>query len=151
MNPHRIVRLVIAFVIGIALALLAYQRVSDPGPALQRAREEAVVLAARELLESTVAFGNVLEIVDPLATNRRVGKSYIYPTASGWEISGHYRRPGSDRWHPFLMSVDEKLQLVSLHVRDDDADLLGAAEGDPKLTVSGYPALGDEPQDHPDN
>ncbi len=151
MDHHRITRLVVAFVIGVALALLVYQRISDPGPALQRAREEAAVLAARDLLEATVAFGKAIEIVDPLATDTSVGKSYIYPTASGWEISGHYRRLGSDRWHPFLMSLDSELSLTSLHVRDDDANLVAAAAGDPKLTVSGYPASDDDPQDHRDN
>ncbi len=103
---------------------------------MQRAREEAVVLAAREVLKSLVSADTEIEIVDPLATNRSVGKAYIYPTDSGWEVSGHYRRYGSDSWHPFLMSLDSTVQLVSLSVRDDDAKLVEAARNNPKLSVT---------------
>ncbi len=148
---HRIIRLVIAFALGIFLALYAYERISDPEPAMQRAREEAVVLAARDLLESMVAFDEQIQIVDPLATDRAIGKSYIYPAGSGWEVSGHYRRLGSDQWHPFLMKLDANVQLVSLLVRDDDARVTEAARDDPKLSLAGYPRSEEKPEDHSDN
>jgi hypothetical protein len=94
MQRHRIIRLVIAFAIGIFLALYSFERISDPEPGMQRAREEAVVLAARELLKSHVSPDTEIEIVDPLATNRSVGKAYIYPTDSGWELSSLSKPPG---------------------------------------------------------
>ena len=120
MQPHRIIRPVVAFSVGIVLALYAFERISDPEPARQRAREEAVVISAREILKSYVPAGGEIEIVDPLASNRVAGKVYIYPTDNGWEVSGYYRRNESDRWHPFLMSLNANIDLVSLSVRDAD-------------------------------
>ena len=136
MNHHRIIRLVLAFAIGIFLALYSFERISDPEPALQRVREESVVMSAREIPKSYVAGEMQIEIVDPLATDRSVGKSYIYPADNGWEVSGHYRRYASDRWHPFLMSLDANIELISLSVRDDDARIAATAEDDPKFSVS---------------
>ncbi len=136
MNHHRIISLVVAFAIGIFLALYSFERISDPEPALQRAREEAVVLSAREILKAYVSPSVEIEIVDPLATDRVVGKSYIYPVENGWEVSGHYRRYASDRWHPFLMSLDTNVKLLSLTVRDDDAKTAAAARDDAKFSVS---------------
>lgn len=136
MNHHRIISLVVAFAVGIFLALYSFERISDPEPKRQRILEESVVLSARDVLTSYVGAGKQIEIVDPLATNRKVGKSYIYPGDNGWEVSGHYRRYGSDRWHPFLMSLDTNVQLVSLTVRDDDESLATAALNDPKFSVA---------------
>ncbi len=136
MNYHRVIRLVVAFAVGIFLALYSFERISDPEPALQRAREEAVVLSAREILKSYVSTGVEIEVVDPLATDRDVGKSYIYPTDTGWEVSGHYRRYATDRWHPFLMSLDANVELVSLAVRDDNVNIGATAADDPKFSVS---------------
>ena len=136
MNHHRIISLVVAFAIGIFLALYSFERISDPEPKRQRALEESVVLSAREILISYVADGRQIEIVDPLATNRKVGKSYVYPGDNGWEVSGHYRRYASDRWHPFLMSLDNRVELVSLTVRDDDEKIVVTARDDPKFSVS---------------
>ncbi len=136
MQPHRIIRPVVAFSVGIVLALYAFERISDPGPARQRAWEEAVVFSAREILKSYVPADGEIEIVDPLAPNRVAGKVYIYPADNGWEVSGYYRRNESDRWHPFLMSLSEKVELVSLSVRDADEKLAAAADDDPKFSVS---------------
>ncbi len=136
MQPHRIIRPVVAFSVGIVLALYAFERISDPEPARQRTREEAVVISAREILKSYVPADGEIEIVDPLAPNRVAGKVYIYPTDNGWEVSGYYRRNESDRWHPFLMSLNANIDLVSLSVRDADENLGAAADDDPKLSVS---------------
>ncbi len=136
MRPHRIIRPVVAFSVGIVLALYAFERISDPEPARQRAREEAVVISAREILKSYVPADGEIEIVDPLAPNRVAGKVYIYPTDDGWEVSGYYRRNESDRWHPFLMSLNANIDLVSLSVRDADENLGATADDDPKFSVS---------------
>ena len=136
MQHHRVIRLVVAFAVGIVLALYSFERISDPEPALQRAREEVVVISAREILESYVPADGEIEIVDPLARNRVAGKVYIYPTENGWEVSGYYRRNESDRYYPFLMSLNEKVELVSLSVRDADEILGAVADDDPKFSVS---------------
>ena len=133
---QRVIGLVLAFAFGIFLALYSFDRISDPEPAMQRAREEAVVLAARQILKTYIAGGNEIEIVDPLATKRAVGKAYIYPTDGGWEVSGHYRRNSADDWHPFLMALDTNMALASLSVRDDDEGLGTAAKSDPRLSVT---------------
>jgi len=133
---HRVIRLVVAFAVGIFVALYSFERISDPEPALQRAREEAVVISAREILKFYVAADREIEIVDPLARNRVAGKVYIYPTENGWEVSGYYRHNDSDRWHPFLMSLSDSVELVSLSVRDADEKLGTAADDDPKFSVS---------------
>lgn len=136
MQHHRIIRLVAAFAVGIFLALYVFERISDPEPARQRAREEAVVFAARDILATYMPAEHELEIVDPLAPNRVAGKAYIYPGRNGWEVSGYYRRNEPDRWHPFLMSLSPTLELVSLSVRDDDEEIAATAATDPKFSVS---------------
>ncbi len=136
MQPHRIVRPVVAFSVGIVLALFVFERNSDQEPARQRAREEAVVISAREIMKLYVQADGEIEIADPLAPNRVAGKVYIYPTNNGWEVSGYYRRNESDRWHPFLMSLNANTDLVSLSVRDAHEKLGAAAGDDPKFSVS---------------
>ena len=132
---HRIVRFTIALGVGLALSLYAYQRVTDPEPAMQRAKEEAVVLAAREILQGYVPAPE-LRIVDPVSPNRKVGKSYIYPSDSGWEVSGHYRRGDTDHWHPFLMALDPDASLAMLSVRDSPDRFPAELRGDPKFVAS---------------
>lgn len=79
--------------------------------------QEAVVMTARENLATATGLSG-LEIVDPVAPDRKVGKSYIYRTESGWEVSGYYRRDEEDSWHPFLMALDESPSMTHLRVQD---------------------------------
>jgi hypothetical protein len=134
-NFHRIFRLFVAFAIGIAVALYAYDRVSDPEPARQRAQEEAAVLASRAILADYLAVDSGLQIVDPLAPDRVAGKVYVYPTAEGFDVSGHYRRSDTERWQPFLMRLDHDAGLLNLSVADDDEQLRQRSASDPKLRV----------------
>jgi hypothetical protein len=89
-------------------------------------------MAARHHLQNTLSIGE-LEVVDPLATNRVAGKSYVYQADDGWEVSGYYRRGEGDRWHPFLMKLDNSLVIASLKVRDKD--LADSAAADTFLEV----------------
>lgn len=134
-KSHRILRWLLAFAAGAFLALYSFERITDPEPHQQRAREEAAVLQARAILQGFVSGGNAVELVDPLQTNRKVGKVFVYPSVSGWEVSGHYRRDASDAWHPYLMRLDPQLQLVSLAVRDGDARLIGLSAEDPRFSA----------------
>ena len=135
MINHKIIRPLVALTLGLILALYVYQRATDPEPGLQRAREEAVVLSARDILQSYVAPGEALEIVDPVSPNRIVGKVYIYPAGAGWEVSGHYRRDGDDAWHPFLMSLNGEAGLESLAVKDANDRLIGMSSQDSKFSA----------------
>jgi hypothetical protein len=122
---HRIGRLVFGFVVGVLVAFMAYRWIADAGPRAERALEaraaraleESVVLASRELLAATLAVGP-LEVVDPLLPDRIVGKAYVYPAAAGWEVSGFYRRNALDLWHPYLVTLNESLQLAQVKISD---------------------------------
>jgi hypothetical protein len=127
---HRIGGLVFAFGIGLLVAFLSYRWITDPAPRVERQLQEAVVLAAREQLRDIVGSGE-LEVVDPVAPDRKVGKVYVYRVGDGWEVSGFYRRDADDRWHPFLMSLDAANAMTLVKVRD--AALAEAAVDDDRL------------------
>ena len=146
MVNHKVMRMVVAISVGVFLALFSYQKITDQEPGSARAKEEAAVLAARVILREFVAVQAEIEIIDPLAQSRVIGKVYIYPAESGWELSGFYRRFGSrsgarvgaergDRWHPYLMSLDADLALLSLSVKDTDSQLNVAAASDPRFSI----------------
>jgi hypothetical protein len=130
---HRIGRGLFALVVGLAAAALSYKWITDPDPRMQRAREEQVVQVSRSLL-ATKLDTDSLEIVDPLAPNRKVGKVYVFAEAPAWAVSGYYRRSDEDRWHPYLMLLNENLELHRLKVRDETLAVRAAA--DPTLEIS---------------
>lgn len=132
---HRILRPIVAFAVGFGVAFYAYDRVTDPRPRQERKQQEAVVRASRDILRGYLEETDGLQIVDPLAPDRKVGKVYIYPAGHGWDVSGHYKRGDGDRWHPYLMRLDADSRLVLLSVRDDDPRLRQQAVQDPKLAT----------------
>lgn len=127
---HRVARLIFGFGVGLLVAVLAYRWISDPAPRAARQLEESVVQVARLHLQEKLALG-VIEIVDPLAPDRKIGKSYVYRAADGWEVSGYYRRGEGDRWHPFLMSLDASPSIT--HLKVQDAALVERASEDAML------------------
>jgi hypothetical protein len=135
MISHKVVRPLVAVTVGLVLALYSYQRITDPEPGLQRATEEAIVMVARDILQSYVSPGNLIEIVDAVSPASKVGKSYVYPTDDGWELSGHYRRDENDRWHPYLMVLNGDAGLKSLAVQDGNDRLIGMSAQDPKFSA----------------
>ncbi len=50
MIHHKVVRPLVAVVVGLVLALYSYQRITDPEPGLQKVREEGIVMVARDIL-----------------------------------------------------------------------------------------------------
>lgn len=129
---HRIVRLIFGFGVGLLVAFLAYRWIVDPAPRIERAIQESTVIAARAHLERAVDAGS-LEIVDPLAPDRIIGKTYVYRDTNGWEVSGFYRRDEKDLWHPYLMTLDKSLGLT--HLKLSDKSLLESMTSDPRLEV----------------
>lgn len=127
--------MIVAFSIGVALAIYVFHLATDPERGDQRAEEEAIVHAARDVLLRYIGADGTLEIVDPLAPNRAIGKTYVYPANGGHEVSGHYRRGETGAWHPFLLRLDADGQLVELAVRDADGGLRRRAAGDPRLSI----------------
>ena len=129
---HRISRVVFGLVVGLIVAMLAYNWITNPEPRAARAEEERVVGVARTWL-SRIVGTDAVEIVDPLAQNRRVGKTYVFREAPGWAVSGFYRRNEQDDWHPYLMTLDEALEVAELKVQDPL--LRDRAQADPRLVV----------------
>lgn len=132
---HRVGSVVFGVIVGIVAAAWSYQWITDPVKVAARQAEEHAVIRARELLAERLSIAD-LQVVDPLATDRKVGKVYIYPTDDGWDISGYYRRDDNDSWHAYLMSVSSSLQLKSLKVDDDDPALAALAESDPDVEMA---------------
>jgi len=132
---HRILRLVVAFMVGIVVAVGSYQWITDTERSAKRKQEEAVVFASRDILRAYVGETD-LEISDPVERIRDAGKVYLFPTADGWELSGHYRRPGEKRWHAFLMAVAYDASLIRLSVQDTEPNLLEKAAQDPRFSTS---------------
>lgn len=136
MTPnHRVIRLIVAFVFGIAVAYGSYQWISDSERPARRVEEEAVALAARDILLSYIT-DEGLEISDPIDRVRDAGKVYLFPTEDGWQLSGHYKRRDEKAWHAWLMELDLNVSLVSLAVQDGDAELARMANSDPKFAAA---------------
>lgn len=131
---HRVGSIVFGAVIGLAIAVLTYQWVTDPDKRVKHDEQERVVELSREILKHTLEIHD-LQLVDPLAPQRKVGKVYIYPLENGWEISGYYRRDDDDRWHPYLLGLSVELSLRSLKVRDADSGLAQIAAMNPLVEV----------------
>ena len=116
---HKIGRLIFGFGVGLLVAVFALKWISDPAPRAERAVQETVAVTARQILKETLGLDG-LEMVDPVEPDRKVGKSYIFRRNDGWEVSGYYRRSDGDRWHPFLMVLDDSVALMSLKVQDPE-------------------------------
>jgi hypothetical protein len=132
---HRIGSTVFGFAVGLVVAYLAYQWVSDPNRRVESDEQDKVVETSRVVLKNKLAIGDI-ELVDPLAPQRKVGKVYIYPVTDGWEVSGHYRRNEDDRWHPYLLTLSSELTLVYLKVQDAEPGLASMSETDPLFETS---------------
>jgi len=132
---HRIGRIVFVFVIGLLVASFSYRWITNPEGRVERALQESVVGASRGHLRSAVGTDS-LEIVDPLAPNRKAGKVYIYAEGDGWAVSGYYRRDENDRWHPYLMTLNTDQSLRFLKLKDRDQQLVERAASDPLLEIS---------------
>jgi len=132
---HRIGRTIFALAVGLIVASLSYQWITNPAGREERVLQISVVEAAREHLKTAIG-DDGLEIVDPVSPDRKVGKVYVYPEGSAWSVSGYYRRNDDDSWHPFLMSLDAALGPGLLKIQDSDARLLERAQTDSLLEIS---------------
>jgi len=131
-TKHRVGRLLFGFGVGFLVAYLAFRWVADPGPRIERQLQETVVTTSRGLLSVTLSLKD-LEIVDPVAPNRKVGKTYVYRADDGWEVSGYYRRNDRDLWHPYLIVLDGEHTLR--HLKVSDTALLDRQGEDPLLEI----------------
>ncbi|MCH7829839.1 MAG: hypothetical protein IIB75_04655 [Proteobacteria bacterium] len=131
---HRLGRTAFALLAGLLVAYLSYQWITNPEGRAERALQVNVVAAARTVLNAAIGAGP-LEIVDPVAPNRRVGKAYIYREGENWAVSGHYRRGEGDRWHAYLMLLGPDDAVLSLKVQDTDPQLIERAVTNQQLEV----------------
>lgn len=126
--------IVFGLAVGLVVAAFSYRWITAPEQRVQRALEEDVVFEARTLLAARLRL-DTPDIVDAVSPRRSVGKSYVYPADSGWELSGFYRRGPADDWHPWFMRLDGDRKVLLLRVRDDDPGLVRDARRDPTLEV----------------
>ena len=129
---HQVGRIIFALGVGAVIAFLAYGWITDSTGRAERAAEESAVLAARAILIDRLAI-EALQVVDPLAPQRKVGKVYVYREPPGWAVSGYYRRGEQDRWHPYLLTLLEDHSLQRLKVQD--RELLQRAATELRLEV----------------
>lgn len=127
--------IVFGIVIGLLFATWSYHWITDPDKRAEREEEERIVQISRATLGSALALPDI-EIVDPLAPQRRVGKVYVYRRDSGWEVSGFYRRTADDRWHPYLLALDAELDLLLLKIKDSDPALGERAAADSRIELT---------------
>jgi hypothetical protein len=129
---NQVIRITFGLVIGILVAFFSYQWITDSSRRVERSLEESVVTEVRTILSESLLLSG-LEIVDPLQPNREAGKSYIYRTETGWQVSGYYRRQEADPWHPFLMELDAAGTMTNLRI--DDPEMVQRASADASLEV----------------
>lgn len=132
---HRIGRIIFALIIGLLVASFSYRWITNPEGRVERALQESVVESSRGHLRAVLGV-DLLEIVDPLAPNRKAGKVYVYAEGDGWAVSGYYRRSENDRWHPYLMRLNIDRSLGFLKLKDRDQQLIERAASDPLLEVN---------------
>jgi len=114
---HRVGQWIFGIGVGLLVAVLAYRWVTDPSPRNERQLEHSVIETARTQLRTVLAIAEI-DVVDPLAPDREVGKTYIHRAGDGWQVSGYYRRGEVDSWHPFLMTLDASHTMSHLRIRD---------------------------------
>ena len=90
--------------VGVLVAVFSYRWITNPDRGIERGIEERVVRAARMQVVALLGLASV-EYVDALDPERAIGKTYVYPVAGGWEVSGYYRRDDRDAWLDLLMST----------------------------------------------
>lgn len=134
---HKVGRILFALIVGLSVAYLSYGWITNPEPRAERVLQENVVVTSRQILRSVIE-AETLEIVDPLAPRRAIGKVYIYRQGGngGWAVSGYYRRDENDRWHPYLMTLTAERVLEYLKIQDQDRHLIERAENDLTFEVS---------------
>ena len=119
--------------VGLLVAVTSYRWITDPEYGAERRMQEQVVLESRSVLSEVLSLG-IVQLVDPMSPDRKVGKTYINPAASGWEVSGFYRRDSSSAWIPYLVKLDENRALISLTVSDES--LRSVAEDDDRVSIA---------------
>jgi len=112
------VQIVFAIIIGLSLSSIVYFSTISPDSQKQRAIEETVALEAEKLFFILLELPDSSEIISPINENRDVGKTYIYPTDNGgWQVSGYFRRSQLEGWSPWLMNLDERVNVIKLKVQ----------------------------------
>ena len=134
-TKKKVGRVIFTLLVGLAVATFSYRWITDPSGREERALQESVVEVSRQHLAAAIG-NSQLEVVDPLSPNRKVGKVYVYPENDAWAVSGYYRRDDSDEWHPYLMSIDAALAMISLKAKDDHPSFLERAGTNPLLEVA---------------
>ena len=118
-TQHTINQKVFAVIIGFAVSYYAYKWAVDPAPRLQRQTEEKIVSYARKSFFQLLELTEQTKVIDPLNPDRKVGKTYLASSENGWQVSGFFRRDDLEHWYPWLMNLDNDLNIVELRIQGD--------------------------------
>jgi hypothetical protein len=132
---HKFLRIIIFSILFIAVLTYTYRNVYEPISANQRDDEIQIIHITRSIIKNYIDISPDIEIIDPLNPNRKIGKSYIFPSDNGWEISGYYKKTDYDNWHPWLISLNSVNELVSIAVKDDNPRINKKSIEDPFLLI----------------
>lgn len=132
---HKFLRIFIFLMLSIAALTYTYRNVYEPISVNQRGGEIQIIHITRSIIKSYIDISSDIKIIDPLNPNRKIGKSYIFPSDNGWEISGYYKKTDHDNWHPWLISLNSANELVSITVKDDSPRIKKKSIEDPFLLI----------------
>ena len=132
---HKFLKIIIFLILFIAALIYTYKNVYEPISVNQRGDEIQIIHITRSIIKSYIDISPDIEIIDPLNPNRKIGKSYIFPSDNGWEISGYYKKTDYDNWHPWLISLNSVNELVSITVKDDNLRINKKSIEDPFLLI----------------
>ena len=132
---HKFLKIIIFLILFIAALTYTYRNVYEPISVNQRGDEIQIIHITRSIIKSYIDISPDIEIIDPLNPNRKIGKSYIFPSDNGWEISGYYKKTDYDNWHPWLISLNSVNELVSITVKDDNLRINKKSIEDPFLLI----------------
>tara|TARA_B100001105_G_scaffold50458_1_gene38034 strand:+ start:208 stop:618 length:411 start_codon:yes stop_codon:yes gene_type:complete len=132
---HKFLKIIIFLILFIAALTYTYRNVYEPISVNQRGGEIQIIHITRSIIKSYIDISSDIKIIDPLNPNRKIGKSYIFPSDNGWEISGYYKKTDRDNWHPWLISLNSTNELVSIAVKDDSPRIKKKSIEDPFLSI----------------
>jgi hypothetical protein len=119
MHNYSLKQIIFAISVGGFLAYFVYQSTVKPPHLMTRQNEEHIIQKATLQIRDMLFLPYESEIIDPINTDRDVGKTYIYPAGKTWQVSGFYRRNYNDSWHPWLITLDEEGVMINLSIKDD--------------------------------
>jgi hypothetical protein len=84
MHNYSLKQIIFAISVGGFLAYFVYQSTVKPPHLMTRQNEEHIIQKATLQIRDMLFLPYESEIIDPINTDRDVGKTYIYPAGKTW-------------------------------------------------------------------